>query len=302
MSSISATTATACQCCGTPGTLECRTRGGTATLVGHDEFTSPSTPPKKYRDMSVSGYWATCDYSGFGCTGHVDANRMEYAGTCNYSATTGSATNTFNRKYGVNTDCNTPPTTSAYDNPLCERPYTPDTGSNGDYPSIATITTSGLTRKWDYENGTWAPCTQAGGVYRTWHGEVDWVLSTEDTEADAIARLVAGTSWGSWLTVGGGCSLPACCLANYEPRTAGFSFAYQEAQLRVTASGLTPSTNYDAVVPIYRRTYGSGSYAVYELLIVSGTTDGSGNFSVTTDVPNARGYDSYAGSPIVVLA
>lgn len=125
-------------------------------------------------------------------------------------------------------------------------------------------------------------------------------LTIEDTEADAIARLQAATSFGSWIASGGiGCAgtPPPCCLAKYQSRTTGFDIAYADAEARVTATGLSPSVGYTAKIELYRRPYGSGSFAHYQTATVTGVSDGSGNLTTTTaTVTNTKGYETYAAT------
>lgn len=61
-----------CQCSGGNCSLQCRTRVGTATLCGFDEFGTPSNPPRKFRKKTVktdSGDpFKTCDYGSNDCS------------------------------------------------------------------------------------------------------------------------------------------------------------------------------------------------------------------------------------------
>jgi hypothetical protein len=299
--SITSTTTAECECCGLTPTLECRTRSGNPALCGYQEYVSASTPPKKYRVQTYNEDKQNCSYIGTGCAAdpHGSTHSTVVNATSTYSSTTCGVTNVGTRNFGGSTDSG-----------ACVD-YTGSLGSSqasGDEsddmtgaPAVTffTLTTSTATHLLYTGNNT---CTDRGGNSNIVRGTSDWALTVEDTESDAIARFQAGTSFGSWLEVGVDCSVPDCCLAQYEPRTSGFSFVYADAQYRVTASGLLANTNYEARVKIYRRTYGSGSYTLYQTAIVSGTTDGSGNFSVTGDVPNDRGYDTYAGSALIFLA
>lgn len=141
------------------------------------------------------------------------------------------------------------------------------------------------------------------GDYEKVQGELTEELSDEDTEADAIARLLASDdgAWSSWRVVGDGtggtCVNPACCTALIEARGDSASFLYQESQWRVTKGGLTPSAAYEAHVAIWRREYGSlGPYIKYATMIVPGTANGSGNIQIDGTVPNDAGYETYAAA------
>ena len=114
-------------------------------------------------------------------------------------------------------------------------------------------------------------------------------LSDEDTEANAITRLLAGGggTWSSWAVPGGG-----TCAASYEQQTTLFTFGYTEAQFRVSITGLSASTAYHIAVKIYRKPYGSGSYTFVSTNIYGFTTDGAGAYQFSDDVPILKGYDT----------
>ncbi len=276
MGSVTVTITTpGCTCC-TPcvlGTLSCRTRGGTATLCGFSELTSPTTPPRKYRKctndqsttITCSG---ACGGSGsFTCTDSPNPTYPQYnKDTCGF---TGGVRLQCTDGFGYDTDC--------YDrfSPGCNIRFTTT------QTSITPFLTSGD-----------ACCGGTGcgnGLATSVSGSI--TISDEDTEADALARLMAG-SGGTWSSWSAGSS--TTCLAQYQQRTTGFSFQYQEAQWRITASGLTPGKTYDTPIQYWRRTYGSGSYTLYSSVTASGAADGSGNLDIEGDVPNAIGYETYA--------
>ncbi len=127
-------------------------------------------------------------------------------------------------------------------------------------------------------------------------------LSVEDTEANAITRLLAGSggTWGAWTTVGDGlgatCVPTSCCKSTWEPRGAGeFSFAYQEAQYRVTSTGNTPGWSVTMRVRFYRKLWGAPveSYALFAEETLVRTADIDGKVEATGDVPIEQGYDTY---------
>jgi hypothetical protein len=292
----SATTGTSCACCGTldAATLQCRTRGGTATLCGFDEYTDISTPPKKYRIKTMGGDLMSlrCQYSDASCSTPSQSDGTKREGTCEYNVSNCALVSSM--------------TTTVYQNAGCPAAtiIATDNTCVGSFGSVAgmTLTTARIqqTRTGD------DVCNLVSGIYEKRTGTQIQTLSEEDTEQDALDRLLAGAggTWDSWRSPGGtGCTgtPPPCCLARWEERTSGFSFVYQEAQYRVTASGLNPSTSYSARVEIYRRTFGSGTYTLFQTLIVSGTTDGSGAFSEDGDVPNEKGFESYAYAAYIVI-
>lgn len=287
--------------------LECRVRSGTSpSLCGWSEYVSPSTPPKKYRVQSYTEDFYFCAGSqGIICNGDpgfLSRNHDQVtSSSSSYSSTTCGKTIVGTRNFG--SDVAAAPCTQ-YPGPLSSS----DAGHSADANMTGAPAQTGFANTAQSATSlTYGPsgaCAFAGGTtyLNVTSGLRTWTLSDEDTEADAIARFQAANSFGSWLEVGVDCSVPACCLAKYEERTAGFSFGYQDAQFKVIATGLTPSTNYDALVRIYRREYGVGDYELYDTMIVPGTTDGSGNFEVTDDVPNDVGYETYAAWASVQLA
>jgi hypothetical protein len=300
--------------CGTPDcvdvtTLVGRHRGGTYAMCGWPEFGTPSIPWKSYRHCEVNGFWATCNWNAAGCTGNVCAtnchDKMVYSGSCNFPATGAGCpyTNLFERKYGYTggAPCSTEPTVTHYDYPAWSRPYVPDSGSNGDYPSIFNeIIHSTTSKTWDYTNGKWTPCTKAGSLWRTWLGAVNWVTSVEETEDSSIARLLANAPGATWSSYDS--PLTSTALARWEPRTASFSGIYQEAQFSFTKTGLTPLKTYHVKYVLMRRVFGVGSYVSAGTIVLSGTTDGSGVLSLADQpVPNVRGYETYPANPCVLL-
>lgn len=305
-----ATTATACGCCGTldAANLECRTRGGTAVLCGISEFTGASTPPKKYRQNDLTGQTYLCYYPNFpSCTGNVltvdsyafttTSTPVVYnSGNCNLTLGT--------YKHYVQSSGTLNCAFAAIGSEITESWSTGSGGNAVENGSGFVITRTPTTRTTDYDGTT---CLNGGSFPGLlFFGQEVQTLSVEDTNQDAINRLLAGAggTWGSWLTPGsGGCTgiPPPCCLARWEERTSDFDFIYQEAEYRVTASGLTPSTAYGARVEIYRSVFGANSYSLFQTLIVNGTTDGSGNFSEDGAVPNEEGFESYAAAAYIII-
>lgn len=117
-------------------------------------------------------------------------------------------------------------------------------------------------------------------------------LSDEDTEEDAIDRLLAAAAWSEWATA---TTPETACLAEWEERTSGFEFEYYEGEWRVVRSSLTPSTTYWVRITYFRRPYGSGAYELFAYEVKSGTSDGSGELTIEGTVPNEQGFQTYAG-------
>lgn len=253
--------------------MECRTRGGTASLCGYSEWTGyESTPPKKYRLLSQGGAYTFVFYTDLTCATPTGAPDIvcTWAGTCSYNSSTCAETQ------GGTQDCGGGPVTNCG-----------NLGSDFTPGSADTTTTSV-----NLDAIVTGTCRTGGGSQGKYSAASQYAhLTVEDTESQAITRLLAGAggTWSSWSAASS-----TTCLARWESRTSGFSLTYQEAQWRIVFTGLTASTRYEVDVKMYRRTYGSGSYALYQTVTTEGTSDGSGNLTLSGDVPNAVGYETYA--------
>lgn len=252
----------------------------------------------------MAGGFRNCDSptdNGACVAPNITSGVLAYAGYCLYDADTCGLTS-----------ATTEASATSSPGPTCDTLTPGAPGATGCTPFAPftvrtdfTLTSTPTQNTWHYNAG----CTlYPGFFYRKLFGEdVTATLSIEDTDDDAIARLLAGAGgiWSSWTPVGDGtggtCINYVCCLARYEERTTGFTFTYQESQYRVEKTGLIPSTLYYAHVEIWRRPFGSGSYVSFETLVVSGTTDGSGNLLIEGDVPNDIGFETYAQSASIVI-
>ena len=271
-------------------------------LIGYSEYASPSSPPLKYLVQTYSGYLVTCLWlSNSACSGSpFAASAFRQYGSISYDPVTGNPTSTaYNQPANRGSNCTlgsdsgsptniTAPDGAAYNS------GTINSCASGSITNTQTTTTA---------TGTGACSGTANGCII--NGPLTKTLSSPDTETNAINRLLAGAggTWGSWIVSGAaGCTgtPPSCCLADYEQRTTAFTFDYHESQFQVTQSGLTPTRLYYCQVQIYRRTYGTGTYTLFQTLYLSATTDGSGNFSLQGNVPNAEGYQSYAAAAYIL--
>ena len=293
MPSISATTPTPCPCCGgcVVTTVSCGLRGGVATLCGFSEFlTTPSSPPKKYRNIKPEGKPYICYYGNSSCTGTldtVDSYDLDGADELIYNAST-CEVNTGHYTHYVNSDH---PSTCGYSTSgtaTVEVEGVFSIGAASETTANSVITRTLTTCEVVFDNG--ATCNAAGFDYYHIYGSQKQTLSIEDTESDALSRLLAGPG-GTWSSYSGG-----PCVAGYEIRTSGFSFHYNEARWRAQATGLTPGTNYTTYIQYWRRPYGTGSYTLFQTVIVYGTADGTGLLSIDGDVPNDKGYETYAAA------
>lgn len=263
-------------------TVQGRSKGGTATILGYSEYVSPSTPPKKYTLKTFSGVRdarftsATADCSGSPSCWITDT----LSGTCTWNLTTNSEDNTGGQYNRVQTA------------PTCTGTLAPGVYPSNTIGSPSTLVgdSQTFTQTTNSISNLLFPCYSDGGqsLKRTACNPEE-VISVEDTESAAISRLMASTSYSSWATVvtqGGIKSL-------YEARTTGFAQQYQYAQWQVGLTGLTPLTIYNGSAIVYRRLQGtSGAWAFVSTQVLSGSTDISGNFTDGPfDLPEARGYE-----------
>lgn len=161
-----------------------------------------------------------------------------------------------------------------------------------DYADDFTTKSGGDTVRTVSGNGSCV--ASGGGNYSKYSGSVSETLSEEDTDEDALARLIGLSDWSLWTTVGGvGCeTADACCTAAWEPRS-GQTFVYREANWRVTGTGVAGNT-YAVSVKMYRREYGVGSWTLFQTVVATAVADGSGNVLIEGTVPIRRGYETYA--------
>lgn len=309
MPSISATTTSPCECCAGSLPTECRnegdtltlsttplcsTRTGTATLVGHSEFTSPSSPPKKYLVKTASGQSRACEWNSPGCTGtQSGADRTEFSGTCTYDAGTGLPTNTLNAAIYSQTGaigCPGSPTFSSNSSLACDFEWTP----------AAAWTENKTATSYSQTNNGSCNIT-GGGKYRQGvAGDTRTLaLTSEDTEASARARSTP-TAWSAY----GGCAdgVP-CCEASTTARGAGvFSFDYTEAKLRITVGGMVAGAAFEIRVSVYSRNLTTLVEAPYSVLTDSATADGSGAATLDFDLPvPASNFALFANSYVAEI-
>lgn len=284
MSGVQAVVINCLPCCNSNAVaylLQCRARGGTASLIGCAEMASPSTPPKYYRRAEQSGSEYNDYYGLSSCSGSiVDFIQCVYSGFIQYDKTTGSpstggATTCFSTASPSGNVVSTGascisgcPANPCNDFWLCT-PTTAVRQSNG------------------------ACCPGGPNSFRTRVGSspLTQTLSDEDTEADAINRLIASVVYSGY---------GASCHANYQQRTNTNTFAYNEAQWRVNVSaGLMNNSPYTLSLQAWRAPYPPGSYGLYAYINTTFTTDATGAASITGQVPNFEGYETFVNNAII---
>lgn len=123
-------------------------------------------------------------------------------------------------------------------------------------------------------------------------------LQSEDTDEDALARLLAGPggTWSAWQVVDDGtngtCINPACCRAAWEIRT-DKTFVYREAEWRATIEGLAVGTEVTIKITTFRKPYGPGPYDELQVEEYIETANGDGKAIATGTVLNDEGFETY---------
>lgn len=276
-----------CDSC-VPPSFDCRSIGGAASICGIEEFII-SSPPQRYLSSSMGGTVYYCNYSGSAsdCSNPViESYVLDYDGGCTVNPLDCSTTSTATQKYYVALN------------------YPGECGTRGTLISTSTSCTGGGLQnmagnfKAVPDSSTQCTVKSVNPSNCAIQGTAVTTLSNPDSDANAIQRLIMGSTWSSWSTVGTDCSNPDCCLAQWQQRAA-LTFNYQDAEWRVERSGLSPSTVYNIDVDIARRVYGVGDYVHYATLSTTKATDAAGYLAVTGSVPNDANYQSYASGIIL---
>lgn len=246
---------------------------GTASLIGFSEFVNPSSPPKKYLMISQDNAQTAHAFLGAICAGDpFEIETCAISGTGQYDIITGDYTQIGSNNCG----------------PLTLGPFS---------DSCGIITDITRTRSRQFINGGPSTCCPRdfgsnSFYYTAVQGEVD--LSNEDTEQNAITRFGLENPIGPFG--------PGGTSAIYQIRTSGFTFSYGIAQYRVTLAGFAPFVGIAVDVPIYRRDYGTPDpFELYQVISHGVVTDSGGGAVIIGDVPNDRGYESYAGAASIFI-
>ena len=271
----------------TPGTMVGATRGAMLALIGHAEWTSPSTPPTYYLKKAWTGQDVVQNYTDPACTNPTgspcivtESGSWEWDAAGNLLHSDGL--------YSHPSPCN-PAGSNAH-------------GVNeGPFNLVPTGTTSTKTPTvWSLSQGSCAPGACGGSNCKaTIATNSAATLSNPDSEANAITRWQATSpAWSGYST----CNVGSWCMARYQQRT-GQTFGYQESKYNVTKSGLVAAKVYHVKVDVYRSPYGAGTFTLLQTLVLTGTTDGSGNLAINDQVvPNAVGFDTYVTNCVILLA
>jgi len=287
---------------GSTVTMARRYKASNATLIGYSEWVNPAVPPKKYRTLTLSGEVYSCQWIDVtqNCgAGYVYTDRVLYGGTYSVNAAGVLTANTLLRSKWTGSPptpttspCGNPATFLGATNPWSGTypiPYEIQTAAPapawstpliGDYPLIQTAVYNPTTVDYSWNgscNRNTSPSYTQSSAKAL--GAVSWVLTDEDTDATAIARMLAATSWTSFANFPSN-QLSTYTGATWNQRTA-FTFAYSEIELRLTITGFPPSINFSVVAAF--ATMENDTLQVWSTdgVTVDSTTDGSGGAVVT---------------------
>lgn len=257
---------------------------GTATLIGFSEYTTPSSPPKKYRVQTFSGNISTRGYGAAGCVnptafGYTDAAPT---GDTRYNALTGALSQTqWNRSgnylsSGGTSGCAVDPSTIF------------NQGLFGAGSTLDTAQASSVTTAPTFQSATFPGCpvcNAVGGFSNRRAGTMSRTLSEEDTEDDAIVRAAktAGTS----------------NQAYRELRGAGdFTFQFREVEITLDFTGLYVGQSYQATIDLNTENYGGGGSVVTQRTY--NFTAAAATHQIVDTLSAADGKQVTASNPAVI--
>lgn len=270
---------------------------GAAELFGFAELTSPSSPPKKYLNATLSGTPYFCVRTPCFSSDTTNAGKYPYSGGFAFSVADGSTIQN-NGKYRNWGSAVTPctPVDTGPDNlfaqsawfaadPDPKRRTTPISIDlmltvNATFPPSVTTTTP-TSRELGY--GPSGTCLSAAYL---WEGFARVDLTNEDTETTAIARSTssAGVSAQSFKETRG---------------AADFTFLWRNSTIHVNASSLLAGFNYAITVQVSTENYGGGG-AVASQIVYPFTASGTSQ-TLSIPIPVASGKQATGSSPTIAL-
>jgi len=247
-----------------PANLECEVKEANYAMIGFSEWSTPSTPPKKYLTLTAAGVDSEQKFSGSGCGGSGLSVSCTHSGNRTYNpadgtyADTGGFTCTDGSNGGV----------------------TVDLASSCDY-----AVTSTQAVKLAICAGSC--CDVLGNSYRNTGCGLTLTLSSEDTEDAAIAR--AGGSFAPGLGASG-CERGPATRTLRGPGV--FTGTVREKRVRAHWSA-NPSSSYTITYTFGRRPNGSaGAYAAISQTVHTVVADAGDETDAWTDVPNVGGFET----------
>jgi hypothetical protein len=266
-----------------PSSVECRSKSGTATLIGVLEFADLSLPRKTYRSNGAGGSCTTeKGGSGVNFPCNFGPHVQTYSGAIVFNKTTGVATDS--RCYQDNGGpCNPTGLPSAANVPGAGGWVAPSNDANaccGDPLPTACFTSATKTGAVLTGRGDCRSCGVGGHLIVT--GTTTAILTDEDLPSDAVARAIAAV--GAWTN--GTC---ANSSSFQTPRTGTqTNFTYRFGQTRlVISSGLIIGETYAAAIHVEKRVVGSGSaFIPADDITIPFTAAAAGYTSDWKDLPN----------------
>lgn len=270
-----------CNCNKASVGVQCRSRSGSYTLIGYDEFVNPSVPPRRYKTVVLSGQLRKnigyCPITFEGCDFSTVKSTYTVSGSCGYRP---DGTRFSNGSLRVVSDLGTTVSDTC------------DLVSPSTYVCMDEIKTrTSITKQ-----GQGAACTSPddftiSGSYFRIFGSQTKSLSSEDTESAAIARIARTIVWSDWRPVSGG---NACCASRSKRGAGQFSGAWTEAELKLTAKGAPHATAVVEITLVQRPL--AGGAAIEEKPNVTIYCDSAGNGEVILGLPSVAGFETcYAG-------
>lgn len=253
--------------------IECKIRGGTASLIGYDPFVTPSGLPVKYRTYTMSGVFTSSAYLSGDCSGSVAGTLVTtISGNANYDADTGEFTDSTTA-----VEVSTPGSTSTI-SPVSKISGCPSDACKVDWTCDET-TAVGV--------GTSACCSLGLGT-EIFTGTHTHTLSNLDTDEKAETRLEFSLdpweeiSWGSCTGVS----------SVWEIRTSGVSHVKSNAKAKFTGSAYYTDWDYVLTVNFEQKLLPSGSWEDSTTITYKVPSDGSGDFEYIIDLPITEGYET----------
>jgi hypothetical protein len=285
--------------------ISCKERGGTAELCGFSEFTTPSDPPKKYRQYGAAG--TLCDddkvYApdrSLSCSlGSVANSSLEtFSGVHSFDPVTCVQDPQLQRCIkvsGAAVPCASISISPGDCSTFFPTGFGSEFGSPPFYGGIAMdYSVSPTSQAWTMIG----PCTLIGSpgseVGRTITGVVGVTLLDEDTEEDANARLLATLlDWEDIDPVE--CSVLPCCEAIYTKREEPdpFEWSYQEARCDLHIEGLTAGGFAAIRAHIWKTDHDTLISSEHSILQFETYADGFGGADFAFELPIERGFTTY---------
>jgi len=269
---------TGCNCGGNCG-LQCRSKGGIATLVGFPEYVSPSVPPRSYRIRTLSGSTTIRASTSSDCSNPAEDEAVTtYSGACVFDRLTGDQTAW--ASISVDGGAGTPTCSLGFNPCFLQQSYTQTTRT---------------------QTGNGTTCCPNGFAYALIvdAGTRTEIQSDEDTEDDAIDRLMAPLNW----------TVVTCESAStFRTERGAGQFVFEIRKGQVRARVLTPLADraYDVTIRFVERPLGVGGDfeflgRILEVTVVTDSNPATEEWTDWFDIPEEAGLEIMAESCSAVL-